>query len=133
MCLFKNIKIHPDCRPLKAKTDIVCFKVLLKTHDNRFVTPSQRMEISPDCLYHKQPLKASILSYFRFFKYHILGKRGIVTDGFIHTYETLNLRIYADPKYYTIFKCIIPKGTWYYRGLANQYASRNIIFLEQVI
>lgn len=132
MCLFKNLKIHPNFRPLRAKSDIVCFKVLIKTSDNRFITPVQRVEISPDCLYHKQPLKAFILSYFRFFKYHILGKRGIVTDGFIHTHETLNLSIYS-PEYYTIFKCIIPKGTWYYRGLSNQYASRKIIFLEQLI
>lgn len=131
MCLFKNIKIHPNCRPLRAKSDVVCFKVLIKT-SNKFITPHQGMEISSDCLYYKQPLKASILSYFRFFKYHILGRRGIVTDGFIHTYETLNLRIYA-PEYYTIFKCIIPKGTWYYKGLANQYASRKLIFLEQII
>lgn len=131
MCLFKNLKIHPNLRPLRAKSDIVCFKVLIKT-SKKFITPNQGMEISLDCLYHKQPLKASILSYFRFFKYHILGKRGIVTDGFIHTHETLNLSIYA-PEYYTIFKCIIPKGTWYYRGLANQYASRKIIFLEQLI
>jgi hypothetical protein len=132
MCLFKNVKIHPNFRPLRAKSDIVCFKILIKTSDNRFITPVQRVEISPDCLYHKQPLKASILSYFRFFKYHILGKRGIVTDGFIHTHETLNLSIYT-PEYYTIFKCVIPKGTRYYRGLSNQYASRKIIFLEQLI
>lgn len=131
MCLFKNVKIHPNYRPLRAKSDIVCFKVLIKTSDDRFITPIQRMEIAPDCLYHKQPLKASILSYFRFFKYHILGKRGIVTDGFIHTYETLNLCIYTPE--YTVFKCIIPKGTWYYRGLSNQYASRKVIFLEQLI
>lgn len=131
MCLFKDTRRHPNCRPLRAKSDIVCFKVLIKT-PKKVITPHQGMEISPDCLYHKQPLKASISSYFRFFKWHILGKRGIVTDGFIHTHETLNLRIF-NAKYYALFKCIIPKGTWYYKGLSNQYASRKIIFLEQIV
>ena len=84
MCLFKNIKIHPNCRPLRAKSDVVCFKVLIKT-SNKFITPHQGMEISSDCLYYKQPLKASILSYFRFFKYHILGRRGY-SNRWIYSY-----------------------------------------------
>ena len=65
---------------------------------------------------------------FIFIWKHVLGFGNIVEDGFIHSY------VYnPSPSFlYTIFKCIIPKGTKYFIGDDHDYASEQIIFVEQL-
>ena len=73
------------------------------------------------------PYKAKKDNSFLFFTQHILGMGSIVYDGFIHT-----LSPSCKCPLYTVFKCIIPKGTKYFVGIDNDYASEQIIFLEQL-
>ena len=77
------------------------------------------------------PFKAEIINKFRFIWKHVFGFSNKVTDGFIHTFASV-------PPYYNlfwnnrVFKCIIPKGTKYFIGDDDDYASEQIIFVEQL-
>lgn len=128
MCLYKDDKYHPHYRPLIAKKDIVCYKQLVTSHfTNGYMTPYTHSVVPVKCLEKKVPFKAEIVKRFRFFCHHILGTTRIVNDGFIHvyTYPKHNLEAIT-------FKCIIPKGTRYFRGLCAELAAKEIIFLERV-
>lgn len=133
MCLYKDKKHHPFNRPLMAKEDIVCYKVLRINYiTNVFVTLYTYSIVPKEYLKNKVSFKAEILNKFRFICRHVLGLSNIVTDGFIHTYL-------SEPPYYglrfceCVFKCIIPKGTKYFIGEHGDYASEQIIFVEQLV
>lgn len=132
MCLYKDKKYHPFNKPLIAKEDIVCYKILRINYiTNMFITLYTYSIVPTECLKNKVPFKAEILNKFRFICRHVLGFSNIVTDGFIHTYSlsipNRNL-VYSE----CVFKCIIPKGTKYFIGENKDYASEQIIFVEQL-
>lgn len=137
MCLFKDKRFHPHNRPLIAKEDIVCYKILhLNYITKMFVTPYTRIPIPIECIQKNKikriPFKAEILNKFRFICRHVLGLSNIVTDGFIHTYSS-EISYYRLEFRDCVFKCIIPKGTKYFIGEhENVYASEQIIFVEQL-
>lgn len=129
MCLYKDKKKHPFNRPLVAKEDIVCYKQLEHRRFAKvYVTPCTYSVVPAECVEKKVPFKAVILNKFEFIWKHILGFSTVVTNGFIHSY------VY-NPSFnflYTTFKCIIPKGTKYFIGDDHDYASEQIIFVEQL-
>jgi hypothetical protein len=127
MCLFKDDKYHPHCRPLIAEEDIVCYKQVDRCPCGLYATPYTDTIIPTECIENKVPFKAKIDKIFKFFCDHILGTTLIVDDGFIH--------VYKYPQYqrgWTTFECIIPKGTKYFVGLRGDLAAKEIIFLEKV-
>lgn len=73
----------------------------------------------------------SILKFFRrIFHSDVIG------EGYIHTFRLLSCahneanRLTLTGGKAVIFKCIIPKGTYYYQGDSVDYASECIIFKE---
>lgn len=127
MCLFKDEKYHPHCRPLIAEEDIVCYKQICRYTYTSYMTPYFNTIIPEECIENKVPFKAKIDDKFEFFCNHILGASLIVNDGFIHVYKC--------PRYQfgqITFKCIIPKGTKYFIGLHEDLAAKKIIFLKRV-
>lgn len=128
MCLYKDKKHHPFNRPLVAEEDIICYKQLETVYlTDRYVTPYTYSMVPTDCLNEKVPFKAEIINKAQFIWRHILGFSNVVTDGFIHSCVD-NL----PPCFpHTTFKCIIPKGTKYFVGEHRDYASEQIIFVEQ--
>lgn len=128
MCLDKNKKYHPFNRPLIAKEDIVCYKQLQITSFGEYVTPYTYVKVPIECLKNKVPFKAIILNKSKFIWKHILGFSNVADNGFIHSY----LYIPWHHWLYTNFKCIIPKGTKYFIGQDGDYASEQIIFVEQL-
>lgn len=129
MCLVKNKKYHPFNMPLMAKEDIVCYKQLETNHfTNGYITPCTYSVVPTACLKKKVPFKAEILNKFEFIWRHVLGFSNIVTDGFIHSHAQLPGNSFL---YYT-FQCIIPKGTKYFIGNNDDYASEQIIFVKRV-
>ena len=129
MCLFKDKKHHPFNKPLIAKEDIVCYKQLETSHfTDGYVTPCTYSVVPAECLKKKVPFKAKILNKFEFIWRHVLGFSNIVTDGFIHTHVYVPGRSFL---YYN-FQCIIPKGTKYFIGNNDDYASEQIIFLKRI-
>lgn len=136
MCLYKNKKHHPFNLPLTAKEDIVCYKRLhFDCVTNMLVAPYTRVPIPTKCVQKNKrkriPFKAEILNKFRFICRHVLGFSSIVTDGFIHT-SSLEIPHYNLFWRDRLFKCIIPKGTKYFIGNCEDYASEQIIFVEQL-
>ena len=135
MCLYKDKKHHPFNRPLIAKEDIVCYKQLCVNVHNVIVTPITKVPIPRKCIQKNKkkriPFKAEPLNKFMFIWKHVFGFSNEVTDGFIHTFST-------EPLHYNyfwhghVFKCIIPKGTKYFIGDDKDYASEQIIFVDQL-
>ena len=127
MCLFKNQKFHPHNRPLVAEEDIICYKKLSRVREDIYLTPCTDTQVPIECIQNKVPFKAIILHKLSFIWNHILGFGNFVEDGFIHTFQE------ADGyRMYETFKCIIPKGTKYFIGRERDYASEEIIFLEEL-
>lgn len=132
MCLIKNPSAHKHNRPLIAKENIICYKFLKywKKYDE-YYTSVQNEGVPNKCIKEKVPFKAPILNIFKFIWNHILGNKYIVEEDFIHTYIKIH-KVVLEPCDRIIFKCIISKGTLYYVGIDNDYASRQIIFLEPI-
>lgn len=132
MCLFKDTKIHKHNRPLVAKEDIVCYKILdYWSWSDEYYTPIQGEKIPNKCIKEKVPFKAPIRNIFKFIRKHILGGSLSVEEDFIHTFIDVN-KPFSERRDRVMFKCVIPKDTLYYVGIDNDYASRQIIFLEPV-
>jgi hypothetical protein len=129
MCLIKNKKHHPFNHPLIAKEDIICYKVLSpSSKPYHFSTPIIGDEINTIIHMELQiPYKAKKPSSISFFIGHVLGVSNTVTEGFIHTFS-----VCYPHSAYALFKCVIPKGTKYFVGKDGDYASEQIIFVEQL-
>lgn len=127
MCLIKDKKYHPFNRPLIAERDIPCYKKLQQVRKDVYITPVLDIKVPIECIQGKVPFEATILDKFSFIWRHILGFGNLVENGFIHSFQ-------EDDEYrmYEVFKCIIPKGTKYFIGKENDYASERIIFLEKL-
>ena len=135
MCLYKDKKHHPFNRPLIAEEDIVCYKQLYLNCANMLVTSCRYILVPIKCIQKNKrkrvPFKAEIVNKFKFIWRHVLGFSNIVEDGFIHTFsskEPFRYLFWHD----RVFKCIIPKGTKYFVGEHGDYASEQIIFVEQL-
>ena len=131
MCLVKDKRYHVFNRPLVAEEDIVCYKQLYVNCNGEIVTPYTHIPVPIKCIQKNQrkrvPFKAEILNKFKFILKHVFGFSKVVTDGFIHTFS-------SEPPHYNLFwsdrlfQCIIPKGTKYFIGDNDDYASEQIIF-----
>lgn len=127
MCLYKDKKFHPHNRPLIAKEDIVCYKNLNQVREDIYLTPYTDTQVPIECIQDKVPFEATILHKFLFIWAHVFGFGKLVEDGFIHSFQT-----HTESRRYITFKCIIPKGTKYFIGYKGDYASEQIIFVEQL-
>lgn len=134
MCLYKDKKHHPFNKPLIAEEDIVCYKALVHSSidpPGMLHTPFQLEPIRISVYLNYQiPFIAGDDSKFWSFWQHKLGLSKRVGSGFIHTYRSILLDCVIRRVH--VFKCIIPKGTEYFIGIDDDYASKKIIFLEQL-
>ena len=123
-----------------AKKDIVCYKVLRVIYQNVFnhieflhyVTPFRLITIPDNVINGNVP-------------YVALGKCATLRDldeclidrGYVHTFAEYPQAWMANhPVGHAVFKCIIPKGTRYAKGIFADgfvsYASKKIVFVEKV-
>lgn len=122
--------------PKRAKTDIVCYKVLNEDmtapytgfqYDFREYKANGLSNLLID-------IKDSIIRKVRK-EYPMCYWYSI---GLIHTYKDIPL--IAQSRYFKnlnrrVFKCIIPKGTYYYESyysFEDEYASRKLRIIEEV-
>jgi len=113
---------------LKASHDIVCYKVCIcnadkiySLHNNHFI-----WELNKE-------YEAERASPTR--------SKGNIFDGYFHSFDNIE---YAKDlaahsywvKYAMVYKCIIPKGTYYYKGLHDDgrrgYASKKLKIVEEI-
>ena len=147
MCLYlKNIK------PKIAKRDIVCYKILNRT--SRFNWDTNEMEEMYTTPYQHTPINSvndDIIKGIRCFEpnsstphissssdlFCLKGFKWAMRGGCIHSYRYKNdANFMIDDFEQVIFKCIIPKGTEYYKGIdaigQENYASKKIRFVKQI-
>lgn len=131
MCLFSKTKC-----PHIAEEDIVCYKTLSTDIINGkkvFITPYQRTHIHSRILSGELPFKAGgrkqRLSVSR---YGSFNDKGVVLEsGYIHCWTNEYVAIGMSIGY-ALYKCIIPKGTKYYRGWFNGWYNYDSICAEQI-
>ena len=120
--------------PKKAKTDIVCYKLL----NDDMTAPCTRFQYDlgeykanglPSLLI---DIKDSIIRKVR----KEFPMRYWYGVGLIHTYKSFSSRFlskYLKEFNQRVFKCIIPKGTYYYKSDDSiEYASRKLRIIEEV-
>lgn len=59
-----------------------------------------------------------------------VGTRFLIYGGMIHAYTKLEYS--KGPCPLAIFKCIIPKGTLYYKGTSGDICAKKMLIVEQV-
>ena len=131
MCLISKYK-----KAFIADEDIYCYKILSMNSRGEYRTHYLKQPVNDSIINGNETFKAigdeeivkqqykSIFSY----RYHI-GK------GFIHTYDrkrAIVQRCNWHSLYNKIFECVIPKGTKYYMGENDDYASKEIRFIREV-
>lgn len=130
-----------------AHKDIVCYKIMaVYTYnenyakvigcDKKYLTPYREVEIPWEVISGAEPMKSvgkckTVRS----------GTECMIDSGYIHTfaeYPKQWLINIGDSHPYHVFKCIIPKGTRYVKGtfcgggFFESYASKQIVFIEEV-
>ena len=137
MCLYLDKKIHgPFKRIKKAKEDIVCYKVLC-VHDGNLYTPYTADEVPYQIYKGEVPMVGDPLKSRRIFKR--IFHSDVIEEGYIHTFRVEQCALSTAEHFERmgfktrIFKCIIPKGTYYYRGTERDYASEQIVYKHELI
>lgn len=136
MCLFIDKKIHGPLRRIKkAKEDIVCYKILY-VHNGNLFTPYTADEVPSQIYKGELPMVSDPLKSRRFFRR--IFHSDVIEEGYIHTFRVEQCAL-STARYFgikgseiRIFKCIIPKGTYYYQGTERDYASEQIIYKEEL-
>jgi len=121
MCL--NLKFF--ALPRKAKEDIEVYKILMRMHEDYYVTP-----------YRGEPIKIGE-TYTSYLKPYLSGFKKKLDVG-IHSF-TKKEDVTLFFNYNTVrVKCIIPKGAWYYKGIFNyngvsfeNYASDTLKYISK--
>ena len=136
MCLYIDEKIHgPLKRIKKAKEDIVCYKVLC-IHNGNLFTPYTADEVPSQIYKGGLPMVGEPLKSRRFFRR--IFHSDLIEEGYIHTFRieqcARNTTRYFERRGIKtrIFKCVIPKGTYYYQGFERDYASEQIIYKQEL-
>ena len=122
MCLYTDSKT-----PSIAEVDIICYKVYIFYNNQEYISPYRKAKMPP-----MDTLAATELD-----------ENNPVNKGF-HSFisvsdaknDALILSIMYGGTRATVFRCIIPKGTKYYKGLYGMripsYCSESIIIKESV-
>ena len=123
--------------PKIAKKDIVCYKVIDIENYSVFNRNYQ---------YNEHKINKAIggfmlIKYILFYFFHFFYKKPYIFiryySGILHSFKskdyTLNLfnNLRKDESY-TIWECIIPKGSLYFEGHYNEYGSRKLKLVRKV-
>ena len=128
MCL-----VIKQLEPKIADKDIICYKLVKRTKIKGIYKSSfQGFEYIIRQLYTNNLdirfANKSIKRYFytRFYK---------IEEGMFHSYTSSMYPILSPSPHYTLLKCIIPKGAYYFEGYFDDspsYASSQIKILEEI-
>lgn len=136
MCLYIDDKIHGIFKRIKkAKEDIVCYKIL-HDHCGRLFTPYTITEVPSQIYQGEVPMVGEPLKSRRFFRR--IFHSDLINEGYIHTFRVWPCARNAAEWFakkgvrVRIFKCIIPKGTYYYQGTERDYASEQIVYKQEL-
>lgn len=145
MCL-----ITKQICPAKARKDIVCYKEFtpfmferFKENPKRLMTPFMGEVIKNPCYIKKPVLMDDSSKTCKWRKYissrykngvrmEIVSVKHIVESGMIHAYQHKHIAIRKCGCWSRIYKCIIPKGTLYFKGIDNDICAKQMLVIERV-
>ena len=146
MCL-----ITEQLKPKIASKDITCYKILLLTSDNFYISPYRHFTFFENQVNPKKVFKAK--KSWCTINIHgddleLFNDNGIdaftLNSGFFHMYKDYDSAVKAikwlvprEKESYAIFECVIPKGSRYYEGFTSIYrlpsiASDKLKFIKQL-
>lgn len=133
MCLYTK-----QICPLKARKDIVCYKrfeiayfsdhfTMLRTAVRGMIVrtpkpdePTVMIAYPENCIE-----KLRIISSKTGARFQIYG-------GMIHAFPDLNICSNGTSCRIVVYKCIIPKGTLYYKGVLDDICAKKMLVVERV-
>ena len=132
MCLVIK-QLESKIEPKIADKDIICYKLVERTKiKGVYKSKYQGFEYVIKQLYtNNLDIRFANKSIKRYF-YTGFYK---IEEGMFHSYTSSMYPILSPSSYYTLLKCIIPKGAYYFEGYfddAPSYASSQIKILEEI-
>ena len=130
MCL-----ITEQLKPKIASKDITCYKILLLTSDNFYISPYRHFTFFENQVNPKKVFKAK-KSWWTINIHgddlELFNDNGIdaftLNSGVFHMYTDYDSAVKAikwlvprEKESYAIFECVIPKGSRYYEGFTSIY------------
>ena len=146
MCLVTN-----QLKSKIASEDITCYKVLLLTSDNFYISPHRHFtffenQVNPNKVFKAKKSWWTINIHGD--DLELINDSGIyvftLNSGFFHMYKDYDSAVKAIKNSVTgeressvIFECVIPKGSRYYEGFTSTYllpsiASDKLKFIKQL-
>ena len=118
-----------------ASEDITCYKVLLLTSDNFYISPHRHFtffenQVNPNKVFKAKKSWWTINIHGD--DLELINDNGIyaftLNSGFFHMYKDYDSAVKAikrlvprEKESYAIFECVIPKGSRYYEGFTSIY------------
>ena len=130
MCL-----VTEQLKPKIASKDITCYKILLLTSDNFYISPYRHFTFFENQVNPKKVFKAK-KSWWTINIHgddlEVFNDNGIdaftLNSGVFHMYKDYDSAVKAikwlvprEKESYAIFECVIPKGSRYYEGFTSIY------------
>ena len=138
MCL-----ITEQLKPKIASKDITCYKILLLTSDNFYISPHRYFtffenQVNPNKVFKAKKSWWTINIHGD--DLELFNDNGIdaftLNSGFFHMYKDYDSAVKAikrlvprEKESYVIFECVIPKGSHYYEGITSFPSFPNNWFL----
>ena len=146
MCL-----VTEQLKPKIASKDITCYKILLLTSGNFYISPYRHFTFFENQVNPKKVFKAK-KSWWTINIHgddlEVINDNGVDTyelnSGFFHMYKDYDSAVKAIKNSVTgeressvVFECVIPKGSRYYEGVTSIYllssiASDKLKFIKQL-
>ena len=119
--------------PKIAKEDIICYKVIDIKGYSIYNRSYQYDEHKINKANGGFRLIKDILFYFFHKKYYFVGYVFGILHSFAFKRYALNLLInLGKSDSYTVWECVIPKGSLYFEGYYNEYRSRKLKLVRRV-
>ena len=136
MCLIRS---NTNCGPKYAVEDIICYKILCKElWYDKYYSPYKFFEYELNKLVSSNfsftlPFIGMPTPQIEYNSLKLFRNFNCVRQG-LHSFEYLSDAITYNKIFRKgiIFKCIIPKGSWYYEGRDGDLVSDNIIVIEEI-
>ena len=129
MCLFTK-----QICPLRARKDIVCYKrfELVRLPNSFFSLMTTPVRGTMVRVPTDEPtvMIAYPDSIEKIRIENATNPRSQIYGGMIHAYTKIEYS--ESPWHLAIFKCIIPKGTLYYKGTSGDICAKKMLVVEQV-
>lgn len=133
MCLFIDKNFHKHGYQIKkAEKDIECFKILLKyPWSHSLETACMCAPVKDSYITDNIPFYGDSNGFRRWLRRVFHTDR--IGGGYIHTYNARRVvENWIARESAHVYRCIIPKGTYYYVGRDEDYASEYILFREEL-